>query len=76
MVCAVAELQQDIRVGRMEKVQLLEGSSVSLQPTGHYQDTDSHVIPETTPAPGSAITHARQDAPTQTLVRVSPVHPD
>lgn len=38
----------------MEKIQLLERSSGSLQPTGHYQDMDPHVIPETTPAPGSA----------------------
>jgi len=36
----------------MEKIQLLERSSGSLQPTGHHQDMD----PETTPAPGSATT--------------------
>ena len=75
LVCAIAELQQDISVGRMEKIQLLERSSGSLQPTGHYQDTDPHVIPETTPAPGSAITHARQNTSSQILVHVCPTHP-
>lgn len=75
LVCAIAELQQDIRVGRMEKIQLLERSSGALQPTAHYQDTDPHVIPETPPAPCSAITHARQNTSSQILVRVCPTHP-
>lgn len=49
LVCAVAELQQDIGVGRMEKVQLLQRSSVSLKPQDTVR-THSHVNPETAPA--------------------------
>lgn len=41
-----------------------------------YQDTDSHVIPETAPVPGPAVTHTQQGTPSQTLVCVSPAHPD
>lgn len=44
LVCAVAELQQDMSVGRMEKVQLLERSCVSLQPTGHTVRAQTHVL--------------------------------